>query len=404
MSASHKGGLNVVGYRTRTYGETRNIIGAVPGVRYKRMRDLYWLAYATWYRLGRCLAVKSPGLDLSNQCFHSGSRADVLHLFNGVNYGRTPWVSTFEMNLPRFESSKAWQRHQDPRVCTNRKILRALKAVASRSCIATIAMSKWAAGVQVDFLRCFGPTGESAATKIVTIHPPQAVHLSGAWEKNPASGSVRFMFVGASFHRKGGVEALETLCEMRRKHSYPIELSIVSSLQIDNYATYETEEDIRKAEGIIRQNSAWVRFSRMLPNEEVLRLMREHHVGLLPTYADTYGYSVLEFQAAGCPVITTDVAALPEINGEAVGWTIPVSKNHLGEANYLTRRQRDDMSAAIRRGIAGAVHEIFQDRTRIAKRGDAAIRRILQDHSPVTYAEKLRHLYAQAAILNCATR
>ena len=63
----------------------------------------------------------------------------------------------------------------------------------------------------------------------------------------------------------------------------------------------------------------WISYVPKLTNNETLELMKKSHIGLLPTYADTYGYSVLEFQAAGCPVITTNVRALPEINNNNLG-------------------------------------------------------------------------------------
>ncbi len=49
--------------------------------------------------------------------------------------------------------------------------------------------------------------------------------------------------------------------------------------------------------------------------------MRTADIGMLPSYADTYGFSVLEAQA-GNAVITTDIRALPEVNNPAVGWLI----------------------------------------------------------------------------------
>lgn len=55
--------------------------------------------------------------------------------------------------------------------------------------------------------------------------------------------------------------------------------------------------------------------------------MKNSHVGLLQTWSDTYGYSVLEFQACACSVITTDLRALPEINNNEVGWLIELPKN-----------------------------------------------------------------------------
>ncbi|MFH4294310.1 glycosyltransferase, partial [Acinetobacter baumannii] len=66
-------------------------------------------------------------------------------------------------------------------------------------------------------------------------------------------------------------------------------------------------------------------------NNKVIEMIREHHIGLFPTWADTFGYSVLEFQACGCPVISTDVRALSEINNNDIGWLINVDKNKYGE-------------------------------------------------------------------------
>ena len=57
----------------------------------------------------------------------------------------------------------------------------------------------------------------------------------------------------------------------------------------------------------IIKGSDWITHYETLPNDYVLELMREQHVGLLPTWSDTYGYSVLEFQGIGVPVITTNV-------------------------------------------------------------------------------------------------
>jgi glycosyltransferase involved in cell wall biosynthesis len=96
---------------------------------------------------------------------------------------------------------------------------------------------------------------------------------------------------------------------LRERDKYEIELTIVSSLNIDNYATKKEPSDVQRVKNFIQKNSDWINYFPQLPNHEVLELMKKSHVGLLPTYADTYGYSVLEFQAAGCPVITTNVRA-----------------------------------------------------------------------------------------------
>jgi glycosyltransferase involved in cell wall biosynthesis len=86
---------------------------------------------------------------------------------------------------------------------------------------------------------------------------------------------------------------------------------------------------------------------------------------------DFGGSSLLEFQACGCPVISTDVRALPEINDNETGWRISVPKNKLGEAIYTTHEDRLKVSAAIKAGLADALHEIFRNSRVIIPRSSA---------------------------------
>jgi glycosyltransferase involved in cell wall biosynthesis len=183
-----------------------------------------------------------------------------------------------------------------------------------------------------------------------------------------------------------------------RKDGLDVVLTIVSSLAIDDYAAKETDVDVANAQKLIDDNRSWIAHHRSLPNEAVLDLMKSSHVGLLPTYADTYGYSVLELQACGCPVITTDVRALPEINDENTGWIIKLPKNEMGEALYTSDEDRSQIANAITSGIAAIVRAIVQNRSDIQVKTDVALERIRVAHSPERHAERLREIYRGAVI------
>ncbi|CAH0495758.1 glycosyltransferase [Novosphingobium sp. CECT 9465] len=147
---------------------------------------------------------------------------------------------------------------------------------------------------------------------------------------------------------------------------------------------------------MIDANSEWISYHSHMSNTQVLETMRSAHVGMLPTYADTYGYAVLEMQAAGCPVITTNVRALPEINSEEKGWVIKVPRNALGEGRHQTPEGRRQISAEIRAGIARALHQIFADRMVIARKAENAISHIQASHDPDAHARALKAIYTQA--------
>jgi glycosyltransferase involved in cell wall biosynthesis len=210
------------------------------------------------------------------------------------------------------------------------------------------------------------------------------------------NGPIRFILVGAGFFRKGGCEILRVFERLVRQQHYPIELVIVSSLRMDQYAARETEADLAWAQETIAANRDWITHHTSLPNEQVLALMRGAHVGLLPTYADTYGMSVLECQAHGTPVITTNVRALPEMNDEHAGWLIEVPRDDLGEGLYATPEQRAQLSAAIEAGLERVLHEIFADRECLRRKGIAALEKIEREHKPADFAARMGAIYKEA--------
>jgi glycosyltransferase involved in cell wall biosynthesis len=204
------------------------------------------------------------------------------------------------------------------------------------------------------------------------------------------------MFVGRAFFRKGGMEILQAFKTIYELNQPNLELIIVSNLEIDNYATQETGKDVEIARKIIYENSQWIRYYPNLPNQDVLSLMQEAHVGLLPTWADTYGYSVLEFQASGCPVISTDIRALPEINNPDIGWLIHIPQNRLCEAIYTTSEGRNAIKEAIQRQLEIILGEILENRAILAEKSRKSINQIKANHSPLEYTRKMKLLYEEA--------
>ena len=76
--------------------------------------------------------------------------------------------------------------------------------------------------------------------------------------------------------------------------NYPVRLKIVSSLTYGDDVSKTTVEDFKSAKEIIAKYPNNIEHYEWLPNHEVLKLLASSHVSLLPTFADSYGYSVLE--------------------------------------------------------------------------------------------------------------
>ena len=148
---------------------------------------------------------------------------------------------------------------------------------------------------------------------------------------------------------------------------------------------------------MIAAHPAWLEYYPELPNAQVVELQKNADAALLPSWAETYGLSVIEAQACGCPVITTDIRAFPEINNENIGWLIQVPKNNLGEALYTTAEERAVLSRQIQAGLEDTIRAIMADPAIVSIKGNAAVARVRAEHDPQRYGETLRTIYEQAA-------
>lgn len=392
-----------IGINSQGYPIVRMIEGKVERATYVPLSDAYKWASSACRRYNRWVPyrLRIDSSDLQRKFWRLGrERVDICHLFNAISYGREPWVVTFETVVPRFGCVlQNLSRTQDAfeTLARVRSVRCAIDRLARDSCRQIIALSECTRQIQLSLLQLFPEHRDKVESKLVTLHPPQVVRVPEYQAKHrDLRQGVNFLFVGSSFFRKGGREILEAFAMIRRRWGAQVHLTVISALRIDNYATAESLSDVDSARRFIGENREWLTWHDSLPNECVLKLMEMADVGLLPTHADTYGFSVLEFQACGTPVITTDVRALPEINNSNVGWVIELPKNRFGEARYATEEQREENRRLIRTGLEKCVEEILVDRDAVRMKAENAIRRIRNEHDPVAYGETLRQVYLEA--------
>ena len=393
--------IGVLAYRMDFYTNLRIIINQLPEAVYVPVKDLFSFRRASALKLNRVIGKPLfPTFDLNNQFEDFDlNRVDVLHFSNGVSYGKTPWVSHFETILPRFNElltqakDTHWQNLQPGRLT-----LKGLEALRSPSCKQIIGWSENAANFQRKFLsQISSEFSEPILAKLRLLHPAQEPLVDSITPREyDQQHPIRFVLVGAGFFRKGGRELFRAFEKLAVEEGFPIRLVVVSSLRLEPYAAQETEEDVTWARKIISAKPEWLEYFEELPNAAVLELLKNADVGLLPTWADTYGLSVLEAQASGCPVITTDVRALPEINNNRIGWLIRVPKDELGEAIYTTAEDRQELSQTIEAGLESIIRSIVADPGVIAVKGQAALERIRVEHDPQVYTEGLRQIYLSA--------
>ncbi len=310
------------------------------------------------------------------------SRLDLMHFFNIVSLGRIPWIVTTEGGVPRMASK--WPEWL---------LTKARKAMLSDRCMKIIAISCHACETLVSKFN--GADRPRLEEKLTVLHPPQH-KLVESCECKPVAeeGPYIFTFIGRDFFMKGGAEILSVF-DRFLDDGAPLNLNIVSGLSTDTWCSHTDKSDVNKAKALIEKHPLNIRHFRSLPNSSVLELLKHSHAALLPTYQDTYGYAVLEAQACGCPVISTDIQALPEINNDRCGWVIHVPKDseRLKRADYRTAEGRLKVSQSIETVISTAIDDILHDPCQVYVKGEKALERITECHDPLQHSETLRQIY-----------
>lgn len=169
----------------------------------------------------------------------------------------------------------------------------------------------WSEWVRASLVRDYGVSEEHTAV----IAPGLDLKL---WnpplrpERRPGA-ALKLLFVGGDFRRKGGPQLLEVFRE-----------SLAGSCELDLVTRdpVEPEPGVRVHHGL---NAG---------TEPLLQLYRDADLFVLPTLADCQPIALLEAMAMGLPVVTTRLAANPEVVADGrSGWLIPP-----GDARALAER------------------------------------------------------------------
>lgn len=382
-----------IGIASQQYPEKRNIIDVVESADYLLCRDWFTLKS----RLKQLPVLKgSFGYNLYDEFSFNDfglNRVDGFHFFNHIAYMAKPWVCTFETLIPRYKNTLYNFTDNQERAAKDEDVTAGVAALASSHCKKLIAISESAAGYQRALMSLFPKYEHTVVDKIEVIHPPQQLLLKEE-KQYIKNNTITFMMVGHHFYRNGGLETLEALAEMHSSTSFNVKLILVSNLSDKQHFEGVAVLSKKEIKGFC-ENTNWIEYYNDLPNQKVLELMRRADVGLLPSFSETYGYAVLEFQSMGVPVITTDSRAFPEINNENCGWLIEVPKNGLGGSRHHTKEELRNLSACIREGLSYILKSIEADPAQIKSKGSNALERIKKYHCPKQYSNKIRCVYEQ---------
>jgi glycosyltransferase involved in cell wall biosynthesis len=382
-----------IGYIGNNYPEKRNIINRSDAVSYF---NLSWTNIFTYVNRFNFQWRKIFNRNLFRAEYYRYRniipiQVDGIHFFNSISFASTSFVVTFETLLPYYWVVKHHYKDLDDlqMLLEDDRVEEALRRLANDRCRALIAMSENTRQNQIQFLEVYPHLKDRIVEKIQVLHPPQ-VYFGASAQKKEQPDCFELIFVGRAFYRKGGKELIAALEEVRK--SINIKLYLISSLDPEAGWFNVNEEGIGDDLEWIAQKT-WIEHHRNIPNEEVIKWMQRCHLGFLPTWQDTYGYSVLEMQACGCPVVTTDIRSLSEINSNEWGWVIEVPKNKWSEWDFAQLNGELNGSLWLTERIIQVTKEALSDTALLAAKSKSCLEHIKQHHDPVRHGAQLNDLY-----------
>jgi glycosyltransferase involved in cell wall biosynthesis len=361
----------IIGTKYLTYAEKRNIALPFQNYEVKRKIDFYTLLSSAYLRLrGK---PNHQWINLHND-FNINDCIG-FHLWNATSFSRKPWVTTLE--LPCEE------------------LLR-IEHLSRPQCRKIFCLSSWVMDYQKLFLEK-SQYKDNILPKLELLHPPQEPNVNeSSLISKDFTKTLRFIFVGRDFFRKGGYECVKAFTDIINQ-GFDAELMIVSQLTTYDYPNPAPKENLEHAIKLIEDSKGKIKLFTQISNQEVLSLIGNSHIGLLPSYNDSYGYSVLEFFSHGCPVITTSILALSEINHPDRGWLIDMPGFETEYPIKIIDRNSPDkvrkVSELLTELLVDVLFSILKDRSQLYFKFIAALKYVEQNHSLEKNVKILEQVY-----------
>lgn len=155
-------------------------------------------------------------------------------------------------------------------------------------------------------------------------------------EYNPIKKEREILFVGHVVASKGVFELVKACKQIES-----------CKLRIVGFGSNETINQLKEIAG--EDYREWLAFTGAVSFEEVIEDMKQCAVFALPTYSEGFPNVIIESMACGCPIVTTDVGAIPEMldieNGDNYG--ICVKPKQVKELRNAISKMLDDREFAI---------------------------------------------------------
>ena len=225
--------------------------------------------YARWF-------IKRFSPSLPNAYFTKNEdRYDLIHCAHCLSKNKKSWVADIE------HAGQFWVSGSDSKNVSKQKVGR---YIFSKYCKKILAWSEWSRkGILQQF--------PELNNKVEIVYPAVPVRKF----KKKDINDVNLLFIGRNFYLKGGRLALDIMDILTKKYDN-VRAIVVSTVPNKILEKYSDNEKMT--------------FYNLLSHEKLFKdIYPMCDIFLYPTFADTFGFAILEAQSFGLPVIATETKA-----------------------------------------------------------------------------------------------
>lgn len=133
-------------------------------------------------------------------------------------------------------------------------------------------------------------------------------------------------------------------------------MSVIGELQLDIYGSLEDPLYWEKCEALIKQlpENARVNYCGAVSFDQVLDVLSQYHLFVLPTLSENFGQAILEALIASCPVLISDRTPWKDLTTVGAGWVIPLEEPDAWRAAI---QEMVNMDQSCFDAVAGKAHQ-----------------------------------------------
>ncbi|HEY0796667.1 MAG TPA: glycosyltransferase family 4 protein [Acidisarcina sp.] len=318
---------------------------------------------------------------------------DLVHTWNAIPFNKN-FVVSFELEIPRYF----------PRP-TPRQARIAMRLLQSARCKKILALSEFAFRSGAKRMKHYG-FPELVDKMQVFRGAVRDPLLLGDLPPRPggevfSDEPLTAVLIGSSLFRKGAMYSILAF-EKLRKAGLNVRLTLIGDFEEITYPFGEFSP--KAAEWTARAKShEWIEFKGPIPNREVFKELRKHHICLYPSLDESLGWLVIEAQMLGVPVCGNRVCAFPElVEHMHTGWLteLPVAESERWEGidapRDVLREAIPRAEALVTQGIMDCVTLLYNNPGLIVQWGAAARERAISMYGEEKAAEQLDAIYDEA--------